>query len=188
MASSVPREPWGCVSHDPLILRRRQPSTRGCGLLRCEQCGRGASALAVGTAPSGALRQGHGPGPGVCRSRRCASRGVWGAADSRPSSSPPLSSRAEELDPPWSRPPGGGGRQLLLRPSSAGSAASEPLQRQPRARGGCKALAGGSLLKVTHGAAQPHRAGGTAGLSEGTARPRHTRVRNVLGEFLNVPA
>lgn len=187
MASSVPREPWGCVSHDPLILRRRQPSTRGRGLLRCEQCGRGASALAVGTAPSGALRQGHSPGHGVCRSRRCASRGVWGAAGSLVPRLPLLRARARRSwILPGAGPPGGG--QLLLRPSSAGSAASEPLQRQPRARGGCKALAGGSLLKVTHGAAQPHRAGGTAGLSEGTARPRHTRVRNVLGEFLNVPA
>lgn len=63
MASSVPREPWGCVSHDPLILRRRQPSTRGRGLLRCEQCGRGASALAVGTAPSGALVRATAPAP-----------------------------------------------------------------------------------------------------------------------------
>lgn len=187
MASSVPREPWGCVSHDPLILRRRQPSTRGRGLLRCEQCGRGASALAVGTAPSGALVRATAPAPASaghaaalrvgCGGRRARSSLVF------PSSELARGGAGSSLE----QAPRGGG-QLLLRPSSAGSAASEPLQRQPRARGGCKALAGGSLLKVTHGAAQPHRAGGTAGLSEGTARPRHTRVRNMLGEFLNVPA
>lgn len=186
MASSVPREPWGCVSHDPLILRRRQPSTRGRGLLRCEQCGRGASALAVGTAPSGALVRATAPAA-ASAGHAAALRVGCGGRRARSSLVFPSSELARGGAGSSLEQAPRGGRQLL-RPSSAGSAASEPLQRQPRARGGCKALAGGSLLKVTHGAAQPHRAGGTAGLSEGTARPRHMRVRNVLGEFLNVPA